>query len=305
MDYQNKVAVITGGGGGIGHGYALACLKEGMKVVLADISQERLDEISARLAEEVPGAEVLTYRMDVSSMEQTRELASFALEKFGRIDMAFNNAGVHFHKAFTLMTDNDWEFIIRSNMLGALNGMRVFIPILEKNEEGGTVINTASSSSISFGTTMAHYCMTKAAVLHLSGAVAAEMIEYGSKVNVMCVMPDFVTSNLLDSCADVKAAMGLTNEVEEQTQLDIGNESNFYNMVTYPYRGLVPIQPPMEIPEVGMTIFTMTNEKAGEVVMQAIKDKKQFVLTHGGKMSNPNFMAGQILSGYIINGSLG
>lgn len=307
MSYQGKVAVITGGGGGIGHGYALACLKEGMKVVLGDISQERLDHNAEKLRGEVEGAEVSVFKLDASSKEETQALADFTMKKYGRVDMVFNNAGVHFHKAFFLTTDEDWEFIMRCNLWSVIHGMRVFLPLLEKNKDGGNIINTASSGGINFGQTMAHYCATKAGVLHLSGAVASELKYYGSKVNVICVMPDFTTSNLMDSCADVRKIMNLENAAEEQTQLDIGQESNFYNMVTAPYKGEIPLPQPIVIP-LGegqeMHIFSMPNEEAGELVMQAIKDGKQFVLTHGGKMSNPNMMAAQINQGYVLTGSM-
>ena len=212
MEFKNKVAVITGGGGGIGHGYALPVLKNGMKLVLSDIKAERLAAMKARLEEEVPGSEIATFQAEISTLENNKALAQFTLDTFGRIDMVFLNAGVHFHKNFFLMTDNDWEFIIRSNQYSVLNGMRAFLPILKDNPEGGNLITTGSGASVGFAPTMAHYMMVKHAVLGLTGSVQADLAAIGcTNVLLTCVMPDFVTSNLMDSQVDVREAMGLTN----------------------------------------------------------------------------------------------
>jgi NAD(P)-dependent dehydrogenase (short-subunit alcohol dehydrogenase family) len=289
-NYIGKTAIITGGGGGIAHGYALQCLKHGLKLVLADINMGRLVGMKARLMEEIPGSEIEVFEMDCSQQGPNNDLAAFAQKKFGRIDMVFLNAGVHFHKDFTLMTEKDWELIIKCNLLSVICGMRTFLPILESNDEGGNVINTGSGASVSWGATMAHYCAMKHAVMALSASDQREVENRGNgaKVLITCVFPDFVSSNLMDSLPDVRESMGLVNEVEEQTPIDKAMEGYFRTHVAETYAGApLPDQ------------TAITNETAGEVVWKAIEDRKNFVFTHGGLLSNGAALARQVDSGYL------
>ncbi len=289
MDYKNKVAIITGGGGGIAHGYALPVLKAGMKLVLADINLERLEAMKARLEGEVPGAEIAIFQTEVSTKENNQALADFTLKTFGQIDMVFLNAGIHFHKNFFFMTDNDWEFIIRCNLYSVLNGMRVFLPILKDNADGGNLIATGSGASIGFAPTMAHYMMVKHAVLGLVGSVQSDLQAIGCKnVLLTVVMPDFVTSNLMDSVVDVRAAMGLTNEVEEQCDADKYFEGMFRAHVADPY-------PDGNVPDES----AITNEQAGEVVWKGLMAKKNFILTHEGRFSTGAALGKQVDEGYL------
>lgn len=283
--YDGKIAVITGGAGGIGHGLALSCLKEGMKIILADIREKELEEQRTLLTKEV-GGEISILVTDVTKEEDVKKLAAFALEKYGRVDMMFNNAGVHFHKSFKLLTDNDWNFILNANLWSTIYGMRIFLPILEKNPEGGNMINTASCGALGFGKTMTHYCASKAAVLLMSGAVQKELQADGSKVLVTVVMPDWVSSNLMKS-NEVRPAE-LKNEIEEQTELDKMVEASFIEHVQMPYETHKAIA------------GTLSNEECGEIVMQAIKDKKNFIITHSDRQVIPEYMTRQLQSGYIL-----
>lgn len=290
--FTGKTAVITGGGGGIAHGYALACLKEGMKIVLADINEQRLDEVKAKLVTEVSGSEIAVFKMDATKQEDVDALAKFTIDTFGSVYMIFNNAGVHFHKHFMLLTDKDWDFITKCNFWAVVLGMRTFIPLLKDNEDGGYIVNTASGASVGFGSTMSHYCSCKAAVMALSGAVQRELLEESDKILVTCVFPDFVTSNLMDSCADVRETLGYVNEVEEQSPMDQALEGFFYSHVTAPYLGK------SEIPDATV----LTNEHAADVVMDAIKANKNFVFTHLGTFSNGATLARQLDGGYLDKG---
>ena len=203
--------------------------------------------------------------------------------------MVFLNAGIHFHKNFFPRTDNDWEFMIRCNLFTVLNGARVFLPVLKDNPEGGNLIATGSGASIGFGPTMGHYCMAKHGVLGLCGSLQTELDAMGIKnVLVTCVMPDFVSSNLMTSVYDVREAMGLTNEKEEQSELDKAYEQNFIAHVQAVYDG-APVPDALAI----------TNEQAGEVVWQGILDKKNFVLTHQGTFSTGAAMGEKVDCGYV------
>ncbi|HOP69800.1 MAG: SDR family oxidoreductase [Dethiobacteria bacterium] len=290
--YEGKVAVITGGGGGIAYGIAIACLKEGMKVVLADISAERLAGQLEKLKSEA-GGQVATFKMDVTKEEDFKKLAAFTRETYGRVDMLFNNAGVHFHKSFRILTDNDWKFILGCNLWSVIYGMRTFIPILNDNPEGGHIINIASSGALSFGATMSQYCATKAAMLMLSGSVQQELIAEGSKVLITVVLPDFVPSNLMNSAADVRPPE-LRNEVEEQTPLDKQVEAFFRMNVDAPYRG-------GPLPE-----LAISSVAAGEAIMQGIKDQKIFVFTHPDRENfYSSMLSQQLISGILFAGVAG
>ena len=291
MDYKGKVCIITGGGGGIGHGYALPVLRAGMKLVLADINQERLDAMKARLEKEVPGSEIAVWQGDVSTKEANQALCKFTYDTFGGVDMVFLNAGIHFHKNFFLMTDNDWEFIIRCNLYSVLNGLRVFTPVIKDNPDGGNIIATGSGASIGFAPTMGHYMMVKHAVLGLCGSLQTELDAMGVKnVLITCVMPDFVSSNLMTSVTDVRAALGLTNPEEPQTEVDKYYEKQFMDHVQAVYDGL---------PKPDDTVIT--NEEAGEVVWKGLMDRKNFILTHEGRFSTGKAMGQQVDTGYVAS----
>jgi NAD(P)-dependent dehydrogenase (short-subunit alcohol dehydrogenase family) len=262
-DLKNKVAVVTGAGGGIGYGIALACANEGMKLVLNDIHQERLEKNAAKLAEET-NAEILTVVADVTAEVEVKRIAQETLSKFGRVDLVFNNAGVHFHKAFDLLTDKDWEWMLRSNVWSVIYGLRTFIPIMEKQKWPCTIVNVASAAGVYAGfATMCHYSAAKHANKAITEGVLYELKARNSNVNLMVVMPEFVVSNLMNSAAEVRQPQ-YRNEKEEQTDLDKKWEAIFTAAVT------------VGAPELN----SISAEVAGQRIMQGVKEGKNYVFTH-------------------------
>ncbi len=265
--YKHKVAVVTGAGGGIGYGLAHACAKEGMKLVLTAFHSERLEAHAEKLRRKF-GVEVVTITGDVSVEADVKKIADFAMEKFGRVDMLFNNAGVHFHKSFELLTDNDWEFMLRCNFWSVIYGMRTFLPLIRKNKEGGNIINIAAMGSLFGSPTMTHYTAAKFANLGLSQAVLMEeRIYHGDKVNIHVVMPAAIASNLMNAAAVIRKDQGrYINATEEQTDLDKQTEQMFIKIVDWN----TPNRPDSSLePEVG-----------GDIVMQQVKEGKNFIFTH-------------------------
>lgn len=263
-DYKGKVAVITGGGGGIAHGIGLACAKEGMHLVLADINQDRLDKNKAELSKE--GTEVLTVIADATKEADMQNLAQKTLDKFGRVDMLFNNAGIHFHKDFRYLTDNDFNWIFNTNFWSVIYGMRTFIPIMEKQGGPCHITNTSSAAGALPGLpTMSHYSAVKYAVRALTEGVLYELRVRESNVNMSVLMPAYVTSNLMYSAADCRPKE-LCNAVEMQTELDKTFEQTFEELLTKP--------------QVLGNNISISNEEAGQIVLDAIKQGKNFIFTH-------------------------
>ncbi len=266
-NYKDQVAVITGGAGGIAHGIATACLKEGMKIVLADIDAVRLEAQVAEFKRDYDPENIACITVDVTEEAQVKKMADFALKTFGRVDQLYNNAGLHFHKHFHLLTDNDFNYIIDANVWTIIYGMRVFLPILNKSgSENAAIINVASGAAVGPSITMSHYNLTKFGVLGMTQAVLQEQRLMGSKINFLTVMPAFVRSDLMDTAAQIRPPK-YKNSVEEQTATDMQMEAFFRQGVAT--KDPEPLQH-----------GAISNETAGERIMQALKDNKQFVYTH-------------------------
>src|SRR5690606_8055723 len=129
QDFQNKVAVITGGGSGLGRELALCCAARGMKLVLGDVDEAGMQE-TLRLVEAAhPGTEAVTMRLDVSRLEQVEELAALSKSCFGGAHLVFNNAGVSVNGPIWKNTVHDWEWVLGVNLYGVVWGIKAFTPM--------------------------------------------------------------------------------------------------------------------------------------------------------------------------------
>jgi NAD(P)-dependent dehydrogenase (short-subunit alcohol dehydrogenase family) len=196
MDLQGKVAVVTGGAGGIGRTIGRRFGQEGMKVVLADVLAAPLDEATRALAEEgIEAAGVVTDVTDYSSVEA---LAKEAVDRFGAVHVVCNNAGTGGVSEGYMWEHDlaDWRWGIDVNVLGVIHGIKAFVPLLLEHGEGH-VVNTCSGNGgfapIARGATggpgQAVYPMTKAAVLCLSESLYTHLAMTGTRVRAHVLFP--------------------------------------------------------------------------------------------------------------------
>ncbi len=194
QELDGKVAVITGGGSGIGASLARACAAEGMRVVVADISAERADAVAA----ELPVGTVAARAVDVSDATAVQALADFAFDAFGAVHLLCNNAGVSPAGRIWDFTDDDWRWLLGVNIHGVANGIRSFVPrMIEQGE--GHIVNTGSGASFVATPRLGPYCATKHAIVGLSEALRYELD--GTGIGVSVLVPAGVNTNIGDSMA--------------------------------------------------------------------------------------------------------
>jgi NAD(P)-dependent dehydrogenase (short-subunit alcohol dehydrogenase family) len=201
-DFKGKVAVITGAASGIGRGIAEKCIKEGMKVVLADIEEKALSQTEKEL--QTAGAEVIAVLTDVRKINDVKTLAYKAMDNFGTVNLLVNNAGVGFATSSTTniweYPLSDWEWIFSVNVWGIINGIHVFVPIMLEQDTEGYIVNTASLAGLIVPVLgVGIYSITKHSVIAISESLNQELQRYGAKLKVFALCPGFVKTNLMES----------------------------------------------------------------------------------------------------------
>ncbi len=183
--FSGRVAVITGGGGGIGSAMARAFAARGARLVLADLTEAAM----AGAAEELrrSGAEVLTVPTDVTSLEAVRALADAAERRFGAVDIVCNNAGIATFGEMVTSTHADWQYTMGVNFWGVVHGVEVFVPRLLARG-AGHIVNTASMAGLVGMRWLGVYCASKFAVVGLTEGLHRELSDRGIGVSVLCPM---------------------------------------------------------------------------------------------------------------------
>ena len=181
---QNKVVFITGGGHGIGLSLGRIFAGHGAKVVLADINEQRLTTAKASLAES--GFDVDTIVCDVARAESVKNAADFTVERFGKVHIVINNAGVSLAGKPGAIPLEDWRWIVDINLMGVVYGVEVFVPLIKSHGEGGYIINTASMAGHIAGPSMSPYHATKYAVVGYSESIRQDLQAENIGVSVLC-----------------------------------------------------------------------------------------------------------------------
>ncbi|MFF3574813.1 SDR family NAD(P)-dependent oxidoreductase [Nocardia jiangxiensis] len=202
-DLSGRTAVVTGGAAGIGYAIAASLIARGAAVTIADVEVDALEAAAAELG--VPGIVA-----DVSQVEDVRRLADAVLARHGRIDIAINNAGVAKVAPFTELTLADFRWVIDVNLWGVINGMNIFLPIIESTSSRGFIVNTASIAGLRTGRGLAAYGVSKFGVVALTETVSDELAERDSHVGVGVLVPAMVRSNIADSERNRPGAQPLT-----------------------------------------------------------------------------------------------
>lgn len=191
---ENKVAIITGGAGGIGKVSAKRFLDEGAKVVLVDLFQESLDQTKAELDKL---GEVITIQADVSQEEDVKNYVDKTVERFGKIDVFFNNAGIEGKVApITEQKVEDLDKVLAVNVRGVFLGLKHVLAVM-KEQGYGSVINTSSVAGLSGSPNVTPYIASKHAVVGLTKATAVEVAPY--KVRVNSIHPSPVNTRMMRS----------------------------------------------------------------------------------------------------------
>src|SRR5690606_1498738 len=149
-DLTGRSAIVTGGAAGIGYAIAASLLARGAAVTIADVEVEALESAATMLG--VPGIVA-----DVGRVEDVQRLADEVLHRHGRIDIAVNNAGVAKVAPFAELGLDDFRWVIEVNLWGVINGMNVFLPIIEATSSQGFIVNTASIAGLRVGAGLAAY----------------------------------------------------------------------------------------------------------------------------------------------------
>jgi NAD(P)-dependent dehydrogenase (short-subunit alcohol dehydrogenase family) len=195
-DFANKVAVITGAASGIGRALAQRLYDGGALLVLADIDVPHLEATAGEWSPD----RVRTVSTDVSRPESLDELARQTLDRFGRVDLLFNNAGVSTFNPIHAQTLEDWQWVLGVDLWGVIHGIRSFLPILRRQGTEAHIINTASIAGVLSGVAyLGPYATSKVAVVSISETLRVELAAESSPIGVSVLCPGNTESGVMES----------------------------------------------------------------------------------------------------------
>ncbi len=207
MSLSNKVVVITGASSGIGEATAKLLAQNGAKVILGARRTEKLAKIVEAIRSQ--GAIAEFKAVDVTNRQDVKTFVHFAKDKFGRVDVIFNNAGVMPLSPMNALKVEEWDNTVNVNINGVLNGIAAGLPIMEA-QGGGHFINTASIGAHTVSPTAAVYCATKYAVWAISEGLRQEL----KNIRVTTISPGVVETELGSDITD-DSAKGFLQELRK------------------------------------------------------------------------------------------
>jgi 3-oxoacyl-[acyl-carrier protein] reductase len=207
MLVTDKVAVVTGAARGIGQEIAMCFAKEGARLVVCDIDCESLQSIQSQL-EEI-GAEVMSLEVNVAELAEVEGMENKILDKFGRIDILINNAGITRDSLLVRMKEQDWDAVLAVNLKGTFNCTRAVSKLMMKQREG-RIINIASIIGLIGNAGQANYAASKAGVIGFTKSIAKELAPRG--INVNAIAPGFIQTDMTAK---------LSGEVKDQMRQQI------------------------------------------------------------------------------------
>lgn len=197
MRLKDKVAIITGAGRGIGAATAKKFAQEGSKVIVADLNQADIDKTVAEI--NANGGEAIGMNVSVTDHEQIEQMIQATVEKFGKLDIVVNNAGITADSQLLKMTEDQWDKVIDVNLKGVFNVSQAAAQYM-KDHQGGVILNASSVVGLygNFGQT--NYAATKWGVIGMTKTWAKELGKYNIRVNA--VAPGFILTPMTEKMPD-------------------------------------------------------------------------------------------------------
>jgi len=241
---QDRIVIITGGASGLGRGCAELFAEEGATVVVADLQEDTGRE----LADTLGGAYLPVDVADPASVEQ---MIQSAVERYGRIDVLMNNAGIEGEQALTAESSLDnWRKVTAINLDGVYYGMKYVLPVMV-SQKGGVILNTASNVGLNALGALPAYSASKAGVIHLSKSVAIEYAMQNIRVNAICpsVVETPLLTRLIESTPDpegTRTGLASLNPIPGMVTVEavakaalflVSDDSSFITAVALPIDG--------------------------------------------------------------------
>jgi NAD(P)-dependent dehydrogenase (short-subunit alcohol dehydrogenase family) len=252
-EFAGKTAIVTGAGSGMGKAFALRWGAEGMNVVIGDIQQDALNATAAELT--AAGVPVVALRTDVSKLADIEALADAAEERFGKIHLVNNNAGVEGYLDGPIWeaTAKDWDWTLSVNLMSVIYGIRTFVPRMIAHGEPGHVVNTCSMTSVIAAGNM--YGICKHAILAMTEVLAADLQKAGANIGATGLCPGIIATNLFHGSRNRPDA--LTNESGKMSSAGASLRDHMHAALS---KGM----PPSEV---------------ADLLVTAVRKNKQYLLT--------------------------
>ena len=255
-DFKGKVAVITGAASGIGRALAEKCVREGMRVVLADV-----EELPLRRAEEelnALGADTVAVRTDVSKAEQVEALATQAFATYGAVHLLFNNAGVGAGTTIWESSLDDWQWVLGVNLMGVVHGIHFFVPRMLAQSEEGHIVNTASSAGFVAHAGTGIYKTTKHAVVSLSETLFLELAERTTHLKTSILCPEWVQTRIMESGRNRPSEL---SDASTDKQMSPETQAAIQKQFQQIHKGMQPAQ-------------------VADITFEGIRAEKFYIFTH-------------------------
>ena len=253
QDLDGKVAFVTGGASGIGLGIVKRFVEAGMKVVIADMRQDHIDDALQYFEERQQGRNIHAIRLDVTDRAAMAAAADESERVFGKVHVLVNNAGVGIEGPLKEASYADWDFGLGVNLGGVVNGVQTFVPRIKAHGEGGHVVSTASLAGlVTMPANMAMYVTAKAGVIAFMEAIRGELAQDGIGVSVLCPGP--IKSNI--------------HQLKQNRPEQFGASEAFDAAAD-------------RLGQRQVSDLWMEPEQVGDMVVDAIRQDELYVITHG------------------------
>jgi NAD(P)-dependent dehydrogenase (short-subunit alcohol dehydrogenase family) len=266
LELNDRVAVITGAASGFGRELAKACAAHGMRLVLADIKEAGLFETAALLP---PDVDCMTALCDVSDAAAVHRLADEAYERFGNVDVLFNNAGIFTAGSLWKSTPAEWHRVMSINVMGVANGVISFVPRMLASGRAAHIVNTASLAGLVSTPGFSVYTASKHAVVALTECLYRELVDAESLIGVSLLCPAWVSTGLADREALPTSA---------QENEDHSNDA-------------------LELARAAMGASRVTAADVAAMALTAVKENRFYVVTNKKSLSSVQLRMDDILVG--------